>query len=296
MFTAWKLPEPDAAKVRWACWQEEVAPDTGKHHWQGCVAMLKSVTYKSVQTAIGDPTAHIERMMGTLAEAEAYCRKPESAVAGTQTEWGERPAEAGARRSTLEEVSEALQGGASLTTIATEYPGLYMRYGRGIRDYVEVLDREKGRGFRRVVVDVRWGDAGAGKTRWAWEQDPDLFVLSRKGAGTVWWDGYEGQATILLDEFGTNAMPYEMLLQVLDGHPLRLERKGGFTWARWTRVLITSNIPPRLWYVDGVTPALGRRLTTVEQVGNGNAGGVILGPPVTGTPDPPDWLAEFLAE
>lgn len=43
-------------------------------------------------------------------------------------------------------------------------------------------------------------------------------------------------------------LPLTRLLQVLDIYPLRLPIKGGFTLARWTRVILTSNIHPRDWY------------------------------------------------
>lgn len=67
----------------------------------------------------------------------------------------------------------------------------------------------------------------------------------------------------MIDEFYGSWMKYNVLLRVLDGHPLRLEVKGGFTWAAYTHVFITSNACVGAWYHRDDISALKRRITEV---------------------------------
>lgn len=83
-----------------------------------------------------------------------------------------------------------------------------------------------------------WGKAGTGKTRWAWDHYPDLYVK----AINKWWDGYHGQDTVLLDDWDPR---HEALTQYLkiwaDRYPFRAEIKGTSMMARPKRIIVTSN-------------------------------------------------------
>lgn len=57
----------------------------------------------------------------------------------------------------------------------------------------------------------------------------------------AWWDGYFGDRCIIIDDFADD-IPIQQMLRVLDGWQLRLPVKGSFTYARWDRVIITSNV------------------------------------------------------
>lgn len=113
--------------------------------------------------------------------------------------------------------------------------------------------------FEPVETHVLWGDTGSGKTRAAYEFDPDLWMVPHSD-GQLWFDGYVGQSTILIDDF-YGWIKYGFLLRLLDGYKFDLQIKGGFTRKMWKTVIITSNKPPEEWYQQGVTPALRRRLT-----------------------------------
>ncbi len=99
--------------------------------------------------------------------------------------------------------------------------------------------------WRDVSVFYLWGPPGTGKTR---------HVFDEHGADNVykkidgqWWDGYEDQDVVLLDDFysegnrGDITLAY--LLQLLDGHPIRVNVRGSTRVARWTKVYITANLP-----------------------------------------------------
>lgn len=92
---------------------------------------------------------------------------------------------------------------------------------------------------------VIYGPPGTGKSR---------FVRERVGLGGFWkspnnnwWDGYTGQADVVMDDY-KSWLPWSELLQVMDEYPLRVQVKGGFTTFVAKRVFITTNFKPAEWY------------------------------------------------
>ncbi len=115
------------------------------------------------------------------------------------------------------------------------------------------------------MTEVIWGEAGSGKTRMAVENNPNHYMLSVPQAGNLWWDGYEGEDVLIIDDF-YGGIQYALLLRILDGYQLRIPIKGGFTYALWTKIIITSNKDPREWYQRGYTKALARRINKISHI------------------------------
>lgn len=66
--------------VRYAIYQQELAPGTSRRHWQGYVEFHSPCRIPAAQRAIGLPGAHLEPRRGTRDQAREYCRKPESQI------------------------------------------------------------------------------------------------------------------------------------------------------------------------------------------------------------------------
>ena len=82
------------------------------------------------------------------------------------------------------------------------------------------------------------GQPGTGKTKWAWDNYPDLYVKDLN----KWWDGYHGQSTVLLDDWDPRQNILTQKLKIwADRYPFRAETKGGSMMARPERIIITSN-------------------------------------------------------
>lgn len=92
-----------------------------------------------------------------------------------------------------------------------------------------------------------------------------VFLLDQPGGNNLWFDGYDGQSVLIIDDF-SGWIKYRFLLRLLDGYQVRLEVKGSHTWAAWTEVYITSNVPPEGWYERGAPPELLRRLDEIVYV------------------------------
>lgn len=111
-----------------------------------------------------------------------------------------------------------------------------------------------------VLVYYFYGAPGCGKSRLADHMFPNAY---RKPPGK-WWDGYDGESEVVIDDLDINDIPFGDLLRVLDRYPLRIEVKGGFVPLAATTFCITSNFRPNEVYPcvkPGRMRALLRRIT-----------------------------------
>ena len=136
-------------------------------------------------------------------------------------------------------------------------------------DLVAARDRARlGEGTRNVQVRVIFGDTGTGKTRAAIEGLRRLGSVCRVthwGPGA--FDGYDGQDSIIFDEFAGQP-PLSELLTWLDVYPVDLPARYRARPAAYSRLVICSNAPVDTWYRTAPKvqrAALARRLDIVEE-------------------------------
>lgn len=155
------------------------------------------------------------------------------------------------------QIRKSLQEGKSMLDIANSHFGSFIRYERGFRSYRSMT---MGQRSWQTKSEVLWGPPGSGKSKFAWEEGgPDAFWVSKPNGNRAFWDGYEGQDTVVLDEF-YGWLPYGFMCRLLDRYPLRVETKGSSVPFLAKRIIITSNVDPVQWYKKGLR-ALRRRLT-----------------------------------
>lgn len=235
--------------------------DTGTPHYQGYIELSRPCRMHQLLESFDD-IPHLEQRRGSREQARDYCRKPESRLeeAVEVGEWKERGQ---GRRSDLIEIAKKINEGGSMRDIAAEYPSQFILYNRGIREYRNEI--RESRGFDSTIqIDLHYGEPGSGKTHWCWgAYGAEAYW---KPHGDKWWDGYETQNTVVIDDY-KSWFQLHYLLRVLDRYPLNVETKGSFVQAHWNRVAITTSVDPKAWYEwsrlggDNQWQALKRRIT-----------------------------------
>lgn len=247
-----------AMSCRGIVFQEEVSPTTGERHLQGFVRFDNGLKMAQIKQRMKRNDVHLEPSVAPSAAVE-YCRKGETRD-GECYEEGDLHFEQG-KSLQVRNMIEEMRGGATLSYIVAEYPVECLRHSRGIQFIKFWNEREQRSHDRELRVCVLIGSPGTGKSRAAYEYDRGLYKVDRAAAGgEVWFDGYDGESTLLIDDF-YGWIPYSQLLNLLDRYPLRLATKGGHTYAKWDTVIITSNAEPWQWYREACDfAALTRRV------------------------------------
>lgn len=136
-----------------------------------------------------------------------------------------------------------------------------IKFGNGIKAWREDL-RQVPPPYSAKTVEYHWGPPGIGKSTKATTQYPAAFL---KDCDTKWWDNYQGQDVIVLDDF-PGVMTAVIAKKWLGEVNVPLEVKGGATEMRYTKIFITSNVPPEDCFEaakDVHRAAFMRRLTKV---------------------------------
>lgn len=224
-------------------------------------------------------------MRGKPSEAGAYSTKPESRL--TEQQWatycnqigsnptgGPGPFEINApapggqgTRTDLSGFTDDLKDGKVLSEVAMARPETFVRYHNGFAKLACYYGADLAKKFRKLKVVIIHGKTGVGKTRKAIEwgaADPGGYYIVRKDSGkTMWYDMYEGQKVLIMDEYRGNWMTYSNLLTLLDGQQQRLPIKGAHVYAFWHTVLITSCTSYKGWYDRQDYSELERRITEI---------------------------------
>lgn len=273
----------DDKEVEYFWWQCEVG-EGGTFHLQGALGYRRQMRPKRLHKLRGLQRAHFVHAHDP-AGARAYCTKDETRATATQLaahfgapvavergvgdgtgpfRYGDVSVRRPGRRSDIREFAEKVRAGASDDDLLECAPGELLKYSGHVEKLRAIVARKRASKPREVTVEVLVGPTGSGKSHAAYVENPGAYRLMRptKG-GTVWFSGYNGEETIVLDDFRGSWMSYDHLLRILDKWPLTEQTKGGVTHALWTKVVITSTHPPGTWYeaVEFAGGELARRIT-----------------------------------
>lgn len=237
----------NSGKYKYLIFGKEVAK-TGTPHLQIYCELKNSRSFDSIRTEFFN--AHIEKRKGTAQEAADYCKKEED-----YTEYGQISFQG--KRSDLNQVREIVKESNSMrkvVEVATSYQSV--RMAQCILQY-----NEPPRPYGRREVHVHWGDTGTGKTYDVYQKHPDVY----SPVSFKWWDGYDGQKVVLLDDIRGDFCKFHEMLMLTGERPFRVECKGGSRQAVYDTIYITCSMhPSELWSTIEDKSQFLDRITTIK--------------------------------
>ena len=245
---------------RYCVFQKEVGEE-GTPHFQGFLQFTKKKRVSAIQRVF-NKKAFFARANGSPEQNRTYCTKEDTRTAGPW-EFGDY-VKVGERTDIEKLFEDARNPDLTLEEIASNNPKTYIRYFKGV-EHVRRLGALDPPEIREdLKITLHYGPPGTGKTRRAYNEDPGLYCIPI--GKDIWYDGYTGQSTVLIDDFA-GQMRLVDLLRLLDVYPIQVPVKGTFVWMKASHIIITSNVDPNDWYDYSSRPtqkaALERRFTQI---------------------------------
>lgn len=211
--------------VTYLIYGNETCPTTQRHHLQGFVYFKNARTLSGLRKL--NQRWHVEAMQGKFAQAIEYCKKESDFK-----EYGERPVDADEKALKANNVRWKLAKEGRFEELAPE----------SIKTYEYIFSKYHEVGDRPDLLNY-WisGPSGCGKSSLVRKEFADIYS---KGMNK-WWDGYQHEATVLLDDFDPTHGDYlAYYLKIwADHYAFNAEVKGGMLRARPACVIVTSQYP-----------------------------------------------------
>lgn len=240
---------------------KEVAPTTGTPHLQGYMEFKSGRRFSTLAKAL--PGVRLFKSKGNAKQNYEYCTKE-----GDFKEEGD-VGEQG-RRMDLESAMTDIKSGMKEMDFFETHPMVMFRYPKACDRFRSLCEKKSMQGFHKREVSILWGITGSGKTRSATELYPDAFIVSKSLTG-LWWDGYDGEETVILDEFRDSSTSLSEFLRITDGYYVTVPIRGGCKTLCAKTIIITSNVDPQEWYTGcdkKSREAMFRRFDTILYFGS----------------------------
>lgn len=280
-FTAWDDPEIKELPewISYIVYGTEQCPKTEKDHWQGYMEtygkMRENTLYKKWVNLTGVERCDLKPRYrkGNSASSIAYCKK------GFQSH--EEYMEFGTKGENYGLNADIIELGIPSKSCQGKRNDLH-----SIRDVIKkkgsmkkMIDDGDIEGYQALKttqvlmpiygvprnlseppkVYVFYGKTGCGKTHEAkLLLGEDRYDHSANGK---WWLDYDGETSILLDDFRDNQLPFAKLLTMLDKGKYIVENKNGSRQMMGDTFVITCQEHPDFWYLDSnedINQLLGR--------------------------------------
>lgn len=229
--------------VRYAIYQLEKGEE-GTRHFQGYLEMTQAVRWSHFRgTSLQG--AHFERAKGDQHSNIVYCSKEEGKIEGPW-EFGEKENGGQGSRNDIGLIAKDVLADIPLAEIAKRSPEGWIKWHKGIRDLREtacpIAPRDPRIATEAIFI---YGPPGVGKTKKAHEIAGPEAHWQDNGK---WWDGYEFNEWVVLDDFAGSSMAYKDFKRIVDRYPCRVEYKGGTKQMVTTKFVITSCRRPIEWW------------------------------------------------
>jgi len=242
-------PHWDESQMHYMVFEHEVG-ENGTPHIQGYVCFKSRKALGTAKSFIATE-AHMEPAKGNEQQNRDYCTKDATKGAPVK-EFGKFDPTRGTQgkrtdiTTLVEQMKTEIKAGRTPSGVylTPENVGTFVKYSAGLEKVASMI-RGSGDLTRDVHVTVLWGPTGTGKSHRVMTQLQDAYVCK---AGKNCMDLYQGEKTLVLDEFEDNQVSAQELNRWLDKWRCQLEARYSNKYALWTSVYILSNTDPQHWF------------------------------------------------
>lgn len=214
---------------------------SGTPHYQGYVVWK---TAKRLTGCVRFQRGHWEVARGSDQQCREYCSKEDTRT-GDVISFGVPASACGSgARTDLIKAKAMIDAGATEQEVADDCWVAWCSNYRAFSKYRTLKGRER-KWIPRIYILI--GPSGSGKSTWVENRFPGAYWVPNPNGSSVFFDGYDGHKTIVLDDF-YGWLPYSFLLRLLDSHKLIVNTKGGATDVLAKNYVITSNNDWENWY------------------------------------------------
>lgn len=218
---------------------EEVGQD-GTPHLQMYFELSRSRRRSYVSKLF--PKCWLQIRHGTAEHAIEYAKKDGKWVEfGVPAEKTNKPG----KRNDLVQICEKIQNGKSLKSVAEEHSATFIRNYRGITLWKAIV-KEPSPFRENLQIWLFVGKTRLGKS---YHARVALDCWPKPIGKGLWFDGYDGQKRVVIDEF-RGQYPLSDVLQLTDPYKVQVETKGGHVWFEPELIVFTTNTNPREMYQD----------------------------------------------
>jgi len=243
--------------LKYLVYQLEIG-ESGTPHIQG-YAYARDAKSLTAWKSLLSGRAHVERARGSPEQCRDYCTKEDSRQEGSVPFiWGVIPEQG--KRTDIDGVFALIKEGKSEQEILETDPSTFIKYTNGIKRAMVLYAP-----LRSWKTTIFWwhGSTGSGKSREAFERYPDAYW---KPPATKWWDGYDGQETVIIDDYRRDLCTFGELLRLFDRYPFYVETKGGTRSFVARQIIVTTPRTPRDTWQGRADEDLGQLMRRIEEV------------------------------
>lgn len=173
-------------------------------------------------------------------------------------------------RTDLQEFYEDIKTTPSLYKLTKKQGVNMIKYPKGTMLLRNIIQSHQAKKIKERPVEsfIFWGSTGKGKTTDALVEflevhklkSTDYYLVPKPTQkNQLWFDGYDGESVIVLDEFDETWFDIDHLKHITDKWIHQYPIKGSFIQGLWDYVVFTSNYDPATWKMEW-TPSLLRRI------------------------------------
>lgn len=205
----------------------------GTPHLQGFVTFKTNKFFNKLKEKM--PGFHLG-VARSVEDAWNYCLK--------ELEYEIRDNRQQGHRTDLESCTTMIKQGKRMREVADEHPQEYVKFHKGFHALQSILATP-----RQWYCEcwICYGPAGIGKTSFARDFfEGNAYTLTNKN----WWQRYEGQRKIIVNEFNEDWWDIDKFCQIVDRGPYEVEIKGGSFPLQADHIILTTNQDPKNWYIN----------------------------------------------